>query len=224
MEGRKQFTCYRSYYEAISRLPNADRLKAYDLLMSYAFFGLAPDIEDLPALVAGIFILLQPTLDAGRRKAENRIGKMKAAEKTNGKQPQNKEEKKEEHKIKRKVESEAECKVECECESKCKDEKDSYISDTHTYTFARFWQAYPRKDGMDAAACVFQKLNVSVDVILQALEQQKKQPQWQMEGGRYIPTAAKWLERYPWAQLPGSEGLDPEMQAAVRRMMTTDRL
>ena len=120
---RKQFTCYRSYYDAIRRLPKKDRLAAYDLLMEYAFFGMVVDMDALPPAVASMFTALQPNLDNSRRKAESRLGKIKT--RTKEEQTENKNK------------SENECKSESKCKSEyeCKDKKDSCISTG----------AYPRK-------------------------------------------------------------------------------
>ena len=67
--------------------------------------------------------------------------------------------------------------------------------------FALFWEAYPRKQGQGAAEDVWKKLRPSAELtrrILDALEQAKRCPQWQREGGRYIPYPANWLERRQW--------------------------
>lgn len=68
---RKQFTFYKSFYTAIRRFKRkADRCDAYEAMFEYVFFGVMPELEKLSPAVASNFELIQPTLDAGRRKAE----------------------------------------------------------------------------------------------------------------------------------------------------------
>lgn len=68
---RKQFTFYKSFYTAIRRFKRkSDRCDAYEAMFEYVFFGVMPELEKLSPTVASNFELIQPTLDAGRRKAE----------------------------------------------------------------------------------------------------------------------------------------------------------
>lgn len=69
---RDQFTLYRSYYEAISRIrKKTDRADAYDALCAYALFCREPELDQLPDSAAIAFTLIKPNLDASRRKAES---------------------------------------------------------------------------------------------------------------------------------------------------------
>ena len=83
---RKQFTCYRSYYEAIKKIKKAaDRAKAYDVLMEYALDGVQPREEELSTAVAIAFLLIKPNLEAAWQKSKG--GKRGGAlSKKNGKQ------------------------------------------------------------------------------------------------------------------------------------------
>ena len=214
MEGRKQFTCYRSYYEAIGCLEAEERLAAYDMMMEYAYFGKEPDLQTLPPVVAALFLLMRPNLDAGRRKAENRLGKVKNKERTNEEQTENKRE--------NKSESKSESESESKSESKCKEEKESLYSNTPPLSpFERFWLAYPRKEGRGEAERVFREVKVPVEVLLRAIAVQRGSPQWQKEGGRYIPSPARWLSQKRWEDRPAEQAPmgTLEMQA-IRRIMT----
>lgn len=64
---RAQFTFYRSYWEALQTLPKKDRLQAYEAITDYALNGTEPHLTG-PASTA--FILIKPTLDTGRKRAE----------------------------------------------------------------------------------------------------------------------------------------------------------
>jgi hypothetical protein len=109
---RSQFTCYRSFYEAIRKIKKAaDRAAAYDVLMAYALDGIEPDMDKLPDSVAICFLLVKPTLDTSRNKAANRMNKSKSnQEQTENKTEQtvNKKEKEKENKNKKENESERE--------------------------------------------------------------------------------------------------------------------
>lgn len=70
---REQFTFYRSYFDAVRKIKNAkDRAAIYDAIADYALYGTEPKLDGVPA---AIFDLVRPTLDAGKRKAENRMEK-----------------------------------------------------------------------------------------------------------------------------------------------------
>jgi len=77
---RNQFTFYRSYYEALKNLDRQDIADTLMAIIEYALNDKEP--EDLGNVAKTCYILIKPTLAAGRRKAENALGKKKA--KTNG--------------------------------------------------------------------------------------------------------------------------------------------
>lgn len=64
--------------------------------------------------------------------------------------------------------------------------------------FARFWQAYPKKIGKQAARKAFLRAEVPLDTLLSALERQRGDPQWQRENGRFIPHPVTWLNQSRW--------------------------
>ena len=66
-EPRKQFTFYKSYYDAISLLPEKDQAAVVMAVAAYALYEIEPDLEGVQA---SVFTLIRPTLDVGRRKAE----------------------------------------------------------------------------------------------------------------------------------------------------------
>lgn len=67
--------------------------------------------------------------------------------------------------------------------------------------FEEFWQAYPRKVAKSAAVKAWTKLKPNGElrgIILEALEKQKKSPQWQKDGGMYIPHPTTWINGRRW--------------------------
>ena len=70
--------------------------------------------------------------------------------------------------------------------------------------FEIFWQAYPRKVGKKAACRAYLRTATPPERILQALERQRADPQWQREQGRFIPHPATWLNQGRWEDEPGT--------------------
>ena len=65
--------------------------------------------------------------------------------------------------------------------------------------FERFWSAYPKKVGKEAAFKSFKRIRgVSVDTMVQAVERQKQSEQWKKDNGRFIPNPATWLNQGRW--------------------------
>lgn len=71
--------------------------------------------------------------------------------------------------------------------------------------FAEFWAAYPKKVGKGAAERMWNKLRPNQQVfesILQAVELQRRCPQWTRDDGQYIPNPATWLNQRRWEDEP----------------------
>jgi hypothetical protein len=56
------FLFRRYYYEAIQRLPKEERLKAYENILNYAFYGKEP--EDDSGIASIVFIMVRDQIDA----------------------------------------------------------------------------------------------------------------------------------------------------------------
>jgi len=67
--------------------------------------------------------------------------------------------------------------------------------------FDEFWQAYPRKVAKIEARKAWAKAKErpALEVILSALEAQKKSDRWTKDGGQYIPNPATWLNQGRWS-------------------------
>jgi hypothetical protein len=69
----------------------------------------------------------------------------------------------------------------------------------YTPAFDKFWDSYPRKVGKGAAFRDWKKIKSRNDTeILTALEQQKKQDQWQRNNGQYVPHPTTWINQRRW--------------------------
>lgn len=79
--------------------------------------------------------------------------------------------------------------------------------------FSRFWAAYPRKVGKQAAKKSWSRLHPSEELtqaILQAIEAQKQSRQWKENNGQFIPNPATWLNQGRWEdELPKGESSNP---------------
>jgi uncharacterized protein YdaU (DUF1376 family) len=71
--------------------------------------------------------------------------------------------------------------------------------------FERFWAAYPRKVGEVEARRAWQRLSPTPEQFIQiikALATQRRDPQWQRDGGRFIPHPSTWLNGKRWNDQP----------------------
>lgn len=67
--------------------------------------------------------------------------------------------------------------------------------------FEKFWEAYPKKVGKDAASKAFAKRKPDVEllaVMLEAVRSQASSPGWAKDGGQFIPNPATWLSQGRW--------------------------
>lgn len=70
--------------------------------------------------------------------------------------------------------------------------------ETRGAEFEKFWSAYPRKEGKQKARQAFEKVTVSLETLLDAIERQKQSAQWSKDGGQFIPHPATWLNGKRW--------------------------
>lgn len=200
MEGRKQFTFYRSYYEALRKLPDHQRLGALEAVITYALDATEPvGLDDMQAMA---FLLIRPTLDAAWKKAEG--GAKSKIMKRSKKDTENKGE----------IENEKENEIENEIENEC----------LWREGFERFWELYPEKVGKAKAELAWKEIRPDVKTACDAVRRWLRSEQWSRENGRFIPRAAKFLrERHfedaPTEKVPvGASGIlgQAEMEAIAR--------
>ena len=187
---RKQFTFYDSFYESISELKSVRaRAQCYENICRYALRGELPDMEALLPEARTIFRLVRPILDTASKRAAAGMAKKQNRNKreTKSKQKQNKKEIKIENKI------EIENEIERDCEY-------THAGAGAREKFAVFWDMYPKKVGKEQAWVEFQRVEVSLQVLLDALQGHKRSAQWLEEEGRYIPRAAQWLKQQRWLE------------------------
>lgn len=130
MDRRKQFTFYASYYDAVKKLSKKDQLALLMAICAYAIDGVD---ANLSGGAASAFILIKPTLDASRRKAESgkRGGNSKQSEskqQANNKQTNIRDKQNEANSKQGETGSEKEKEKEGEYEIEGEKEKESSIS------------------------------------------------------------------------------------------------
>ena len=64
---RDSMVFYRSFRNALSKLPDKDRLEAYDALVNYGL----DDLADAEGVSAAILEAFKPLIDSNNRKYEN---------------------------------------------------------------------------------------------------------------------------------------------------------
>ena len=70
--------------------------------------------------------------------------------------------------------------------------------------FDVFWQAFPKKKKKEDARKAWEKIRPNIEVVLKALEWQKKSPEWFKQGGQFIPYPATWIRSHSWEDQPVS--------------------
>lgn len=64
--------------------------------------------------------------------------------------------------------------------------------------FTSFWKAYPRKVGKGNAEKAWKKHKPPIEIVLVAIEAQKKTDQWSKDEGKFIPHPTTWLNGKRW--------------------------
>ncbi|MDK2970950.1 MAG: hypothetical protein PWP23_705, partial [Candidatus Sumerlaeota bacterium] len=80
---------------------------------------------------------------------------------------------------------------------------------TRTESFSQFWTRYPRKQRRKEAQAAWKKLapdDETVKQIFSALEEDKTSTQWTKDGGRFVPSAARWLDERRWEDEQDADG------------------
>ena len=71
---RKQFTFYRSFWEAIENLStNKEKLQAYQMLCDYAFNQTEPELRTKKPSAATVFQIARPILERAHERAQKML-------------------------------------------------------------------------------------------------------------------------------------------------------
>lgn len=72
---KDSFVFYRSFYEAIKKIPNECKMEVYEAIVKYSF---EESVGELSPMADAMFTLIKPTLDSSQKRYEAKInnGKM----------------------------------------------------------------------------------------------------------------------------------------------------
>ena len=208
MQKRKQFTFYRSFYEALRDMPRELRLGALEAIIEFALDGKEP--EGLEPMQRMIFTLIRPTLDSAKRMAEG--GQKNKGKKRSAKATLNEKEEENENEGEDENEKEKENELEDECLS--------------GDGFEKFWEIYPVRIGKGQAREEWNRLKPDTAEVLAGVRRWGGSRQWQQENGRFVPRAEKFLAQKQFLDDPpgyvpkGASGVlgKAEMEAIARLM------
>ena len=211
---RKAMSFFRSYYEAACLITDqTDRADFYHAIFTYVFTGKEPTY--ITGTPLAMFKLVKPNLDSSLKKADagSKGGKSGSRSKANDKQKGSKKE----AKVK-------------QDDSKQQAINDYMINDKGYINnppiippegekkktdFDLFWEAYPNKKGKGAARKAFEnaiKKGVTSDVLIDAVNRQRRGAQWTKDNGQYIPHPATWLNQERWEDEPDFTPVDNSPQ------------
>lgn len=177
---RDSVVFYRSFYDAIKNIPEADQLKVYTAIMEYAMNDVQPEID---GIALAIFLLVKPQIDANNKRYEN------------GKKP----------KVKQAVsKSEARCKQnisKSEANVNVKENEKENVNvkendKTYSCVFEELWKAYPRKKEKSAAYKAYKAtLNkgFSEDELMTAVKRYAEECKKEQRDSRYIKLCSTFL-------------------------------
>ena len=212
---RETVKIFRSYRDAAAAVAASDPAdpgrgieSAYRFLMAILDYGLDGTEPELSGVAAAMWMLTKPNLDASIKKADAgaKGGSTPTADKqtaskteANAKQNESKPEANGKQTASKTEAEEGSRKK--EVGSRIEEESIPPVSPPLGARFDEFWAAYPRKVGKQAAWKAWSKLKPSAELtkaILSAVEYQRNCPQWQKDGGQYIPNPATWLNQGRW--------------------------
>lgn len=181
MVKRKQFTFYRSFFEAIGPMKASDRLALYDAIVGYGLDGCPP--KRLSAFQTAIFSLIKPVLDSGKARA--------LLAQSDGQQN-----------VSKTCPNADEGEIEKEKEFEIEYEGDCRRFEAAKADFESFWKEYPRKIRKDRAFHTWLAYPPDVQEAMEGLTRWKKSQQWQEQNGRFIPLAWRWIKEKHYLDTP----------------------
>ena len=180
---RKQFTFYRSFFNAMSEMDLEERGVAISWVCAYALDGVEP-----PEMRGNQKIfrdLVRPVLESGRNKA---LAGRKGGSTTQA----SKQVSKKENEIEKEIEIEGEC----------ENDMQQGLPWTYTDSFERFWNLYPVKIGKEEAFAVWMRKRPDVEAVCKGLKAWICSRPWNQADTRFVPRAAKFLEQEYYLQAP----------------------
>lgn len=214
----ESFVFYRSFADALEKLPAEQFKEIMTALCQYALDGTVPELSD-PMLEA-IFLLIRPQIDANAKRRES--GKKGAESRWSDGKPMANDGKGMANDSKPMAPScdpipNANANVNANVNANAKHTPptpshgdDGSVSDhpekgtaaeKTDRLFEVFWLVYPKKVGKGDARKAFGKIRPSeklVGMMIAAVKRQSASFQWTKDHGKYIPNPATWLNQQRW--------------------------
>lgn len=211
---RERIVFFRSYYNAIKRLPKEKRVEAFEAILDYALDGVESS-ED--PFIGAMLELMKPNIDRSNALSDSassrgRKGGRPKANKSQQKQTEANESQPKPAEANKSNEKPIKVEEEGERGGEGEYTHPTPQWDAHQgmaqeepsqkeQRFLKFWAAYPKKKSKESARKAFFKLNPSNDLLcqmLRAVERQATTEQWRRQGGQFIPYPATWLNGGCW--------------------------
>ena len=226
------FVFYESFHQAIRRLPERERLQAYEAVCNYALFGEEPE-EMLPGTEVA-FILIKPQIDANnQRRSNGGLGGRPRKEKTlddNGKTNGYKKKKPMVSETKNHRLSESKTNggqtqkpnvnVNDNVNVNVNDNVNVNVNDIYTPVFEDVWKAYPRKKEKGAAYKAYKARlhDFSEEQLLIAVKRYAEECRILNTEERYIKHGATFFgPSEPFADYLAEDYRPPKPQGKKRR-------
>lgn len=185
------FPCYHSYAKKCEKLTDQELGRLFRALMKFSATGQRQELAGRESIafdfIADDIARAKENYEAKCQKNAENIAKRYATTEYDRKQSNTDVYESYQNKSKDKDKDKSENK------DKSKTDRDACAC-----AFDRFWSAYPKKVGKEAARKAFTKAKASLDVMLAAIERQKNSQQWKRDNGQYIPNPATWLNQGRW--------------------------
>ena len=179
---------YFDWIEQTAALSDAERGRLFIAILEYARSGLEPKLDGREGILFPVF-RAQLDRDNERAKTSSENGKKGGRPKTNQnlKKPN----------LTKPNQTKG---------NKEKEEEKEYTPHKSPQgdddVFSEFWAAYPNKRcGKANALKAWRKIKHTPELdadIMNGLERQKAWPQWEKDGGQYVPMATTWLNQRRW--------------------------
>lgn len=67
------FPFYDSFKTAVSKLPDAERLRMYDIITDYGNLGIEPEFEECEWILSALFSVIKPNIDSAKMNQKNGV-------------------------------------------------------------------------------------------------------------------------------------------------------
>ncbi|MGM9627277.1 MAG: DUF6291 domain-containing protein [Faecousia sp.] len=223
MDERDGFYFHRSFRDALYKLPAKDQLPILKAIIDFGLDG--GDPEELTPTQNAFYLLVRPVLAKGRNKAAN--GK-KGGSKSEANRKQTESKKGSASGLllsdKGQGSNPNGLRQGLSDEGKKTSPGDPAAEPAPAIkegrSFTSFWEDYPNKADRDDAWEAWKQLNPdakTVQAIKAGLGAWKQSGQWLDDGGRFIPSAAKWLSKRRW-ECPPAPGKQPIPKGASGKL------